>query len=80
MSRLLAENDVSDWAPRAPVRMYYGGADTDMPPIVSTGTAARMHARGADAVAVNVGDALDHATAGGPCTVQALLWFRSLTR
>lgn len=50
-----AENDVSDWAPRAPVRLYYGSADADVVPAEALGAERSMRARGADVRAVNVG-------------------------
>lgn len=52
----LAENSFDNWTPRAPVRFYYGAADTEVAPQESISAAEQMHARGADAESVNVGD------------------------
>jgi pimeloyl-ACP methyl ester carboxylesterase len=52
----LAENSLDEWTPRAPVRFYYGAADTEVSPQDSIQAAEQMHARGADAESVNVGD------------------------
>jgi hypothetical protein len=68
--RALRDNDVLDWAPRAPVRLYFGGADRDVPPDNATTAAARMRAAGAaNVAAVNVGAGLDHGGAVLPATL-----------
>lgn len=51
----LAENDISDWQPQAPVRLYYGEADRDVVPEEALHAERAMRARGADAEAVNLG-------------------------
>lgn len=56
LRRALAENSVDEWTPAAPVRFYYGAADTEVSPEESVSAAQKMHARGADAEVVNVGD------------------------
>jgi hypothetical protein len=55
----LAENEMGDWSARAPIRLYYGADDIDVPPRESIQTAQQMSARGSDARAVNVG-AVNH--------------------
>lgn len=68
--RALRDNDVVDWAPRAPVRLYFGGADRDVPPANATSAAAMMRAAGArNVAAVSVGASLDHGTAVIPATL-----------
>jgi hypothetical protein len=68
--RALGDNDVLDWAPRAPVRLYFGGADRDVPPANAATAEARMRAAGAaNVAAVNVGAALDHGSAALPATL-----------
>lgn len=50
-----AENSLVGVVPQAPVRLYYGGSDVDVPPEESVTAAARMRERGADAAATDVG-------------------------
>ena len=51
----LRANDALDWAPRAPIRLYYGDADLDVDPSDSRNAARRMTAAGGNATAVSVG-------------------------
>ncbi|WP_395647558.1 lipase family protein [Terricaulis sp.] len=51
----LGQSDVSDWTPRAPVRLYYGSADIDVAPEEALHAQRSMRARGADVRAVDVG-------------------------
>jgi hypothetical protein len=68
--RALGDNDVLDWAPRAPVRLYFGGADRDVPPANAATAESRMRAAGAaNVAAVSVGAALDHGGAVLPATL-----------
>ena len=77
--RALRDNDLLDWAPRAPTRLYYGGADRDVDPTNAPTAAAHMRAAGATSVAaVNVGATLDHAGAVVPATVAGRLFFDSV--
>jgi pimeloyl-ACP methyl ester carboxylesterase len=50
-----AQNSLIDLTPRAPVRLYYGAKDVDVPPQESISAAARMTERGADVAAIDVG-------------------------
>ncbi len=50
-----AANSLVDVTPRAPVRLYYGAKDVDVPPQESIAAAARMTERGADVAAIGVG-------------------------
>ena len=75
------DNDAYDWRPRAPLRLYYGGADRDVLPQNALTAAARMRANGAaDVAAVNVGASLDHAGAVLPATIAGKLFLDSLRR
>lgn len=74
----LRDNDVYNWKPLAPVRLYYGKADRDVPPDNTLKAAKYMKGTGADARAVNVGDALDHQTAVGPAFTAVFRWFEEL--
>ncbi len=74
----LKENDLYDWTPRAPVRMYYGTADLDVPGENATFTRDRMRARGASQVdVVNVGP-LSHSQAFFPSIMAGMRWFATL--
>ena len=53
ISRALQENSVYDWRPKAPVRLYFGSADTDVDPQNARTAAAHMTQLGADVVATN---------------------------
>ncbi len=75
------DNNAYDWTPRAPLRMYYGGADRDVPPQNALTAQTRMRANGAaDVAAVNVGATLDHAGAVLPATIAGKLFLDSLRR
>lgn len=78
ISAALRENDLYEWAPRTPMRLYYGSADTDVPPRNSTFAAERMRALGAaDVQAVNLG-AYTHGGAVIPAFVAAGEWFKGM--
>lgn len=75
----LRENDVYQWAPRAPVRLYHGGADLDVPFANAEIARDYMMANGArDVQVVNVGANLTHSTAYFPSMTQAFRWFETL--
>lgn len=50
-----ASADLTDLAPKAPVRLYYGSKDVDVVPQEAIAAAARMRARGGKATAIDVG-------------------------
>lgn len=74
----LAANEMGDWAPRAPIRLFYGDDDVDVPPADSKATAAQLTARGGDVRAIDVG-AADHFRSIVLAAPQILAWFRTLT-
>ncbi len=75
----LVDNDTYDWAPKAPLRLYYGGADIDVPPQNALTAQGIMRARGATAVAaVSVGATLTHGSAVVPATIAAKRFLDSL--
>jgi pimeloyl-ACP methyl ester carboxylesterase len=51
----LSENGLTDAAPHAPVRLYYGAQDKDVSPEEAIAGGARLRARGVDAAAIEVG-------------------------
>jgi hypothetical protein len=79
--RALRDNNAFDWTPRAPLRLYYGGADRDVPPQNSVTAETRMRANGArNVAAVNLGAALDHAGAILPAVRAGKLFVDSARR
>ncbi len=73
-TRALAANQLHDWRPRAPLRLYYGDLDLDVSPIESRATADHMKDLGADVTAVSVGD-FDHDGSVLPAAAQMRAWF-----
>ena len=51
----LDKNEVFRWTPKAPVRMYYGDHDVDVPPQEARAAETEFQKRGADAKAISVG-------------------------
>jgi dienelactone hydrolase len=51
----LAASDVTEWTPRAPVRLYYGANDLDVVPDEAVAAERTMRGRGADVRAIDVG-------------------------
>jgi pimeloyl-ACP methyl ester carboxylesterase len=74
----LRENDLVDFTPRAPVRLYYGRLDVDVSPEEARRQSRRWRDRGADATAVDVG-ALDHDGSAIEAAVRIREWFDELT-
>jgi pimeloyl-ACP methyl ester carboxylesterase len=75
----LAENEMGDWAARAPIRLYYGTNDVDVSPRESTVTAAQLTARGSSAIAINVG-AVDHNESVQRAAPLVLNWLQTLSQ
>lgn len=76
----LRDNDVFEWAPLAPTRLYYCGGDNQVPFENALVAESAMQALGApDVEAVNLNPDFDH----GPCVFPAVLssidFFRSFT-
>jgi pimeloyl-ACP methyl ester carboxylesterase len=57
----LEENEAFNWAPRAPLRLYFGEADVDVPPNDALLGAQKMREQGGNVEVVPVGD-FDHST------------------
>jgi dienelactone hydrolase len=73
--RAIGDNDVHDWRPRAPMRLYYATADLLVPHQNALAAEARMRERGAtDVSAVSVGH-LSHGAAQWPSFIAARQWF-----
>jgi pimeloyl-ACP methyl ester carboxylesterase len=73
----LVDNDVYDWTPVAPVRIYYGELDVDVLPEEARRAEAAMKQRGADITAISVGPC-DHDASALRAIPQALRWFTEL--
>ena len=70
----LRDNDLYDWQPAAPVRLFHGGADKTVPFENSQVAYEHMSALGADIALINVGADLNHHTAVIPCFLGAKQW------
>ncbi len=77
LSRALAANEVFDWAPAAPLRLYYGTADTDVAARDSIAAAAAMKALDGHVQAINVGP-LDHEESAFEAVWHIRFWFDAL--
>jgi len=74
----LFANEVSQFTPRAPVRLFHGTGDKDVSPAESATTAAMFRARGADAASVDVGP-VDHNASVLAAAPRVLAWLESLS-
>jgi pimeloyl-ACP methyl ester carboxylesterase len=77
LTEALRENNVDDWLPRAPVKMYYGELDLDVGNQQAVLAAARMTALGGTVEAVSAGE-VDHGTASLVAIPQIRAWFDTL--
>lgn len=75
----LAENDVWDWTPLAPARIYFGDDDVDVLPQEARQAEVEMKRRGSDVRAVSVG-ACAHDASALRAIPQAIQWFGELDR
>lgn len=78
-SLALRDNDLYDWIPEVPVRMYYCKADEQVAYTNATFTDSIMNANGAlDVMSINLGDDLDHGGCVIPAIENSLDFFNSL--
>lgn len=75
----LKKNDVYQWTPTAPMRLYHGTNDQDVPFKNCTVASDYMKAKGADVQCTAVGH-LDHGAAFFPAMAGAFQWFETLKR
>lgn len=80
----LRANQTYDWLPTAPLRMYFGEADMDVPPTNAPMTAEHMYTLGASPADVTfevlsgpAGEKLNHPTALWPSIIASRKWFDS---
>ncbi|MCX4780174.1 lipase family protein [Streptomyces sp. NBC_01264] len=75
---LKVNDDACDWKPAAPVRLYGGTADTDVPFDNTLACAADLARHGVRAKVVDQGADADHFTSAIRSAPQAVRWFDSL--
>lgn len=76
---VLRENDLLDWAPRSPLRLYHCSGDQDVPPANMASALASFHARGATQVqALDPLPGADHGSCAQPALLAAKAWFDTL--
>ncbi|WP_327383975.1 alpha/beta hydrolase family protein [Streptomyces sp. NBC_01207] len=73
-----ANDGVCDWKPAAPVRLYAGGADTDVPAANSRACAADLARHGVRAKVVDQGPDADHTATAVRSAPQVVRWFDSI--
>lgn len=73
-----ANDGVCDWKPTAPVRLYAGGADTDVPAANSRACAADLARHGVRAKVVDQGPDADHTATAVRSAPQVVRWFDSI--
>jgi predicted esterase len=75
----LRENSLTEWVPRAPLRLYHCAADRDVPPANATVAYDRFRALGATQVEkFDPLPAADHGGCVEPTLLAALAWFETL--
>ena len=75
----LRENDVDDFAPRAPTRLYVGSADEDAPPENAAEAARAFRNRGSSSVEVIDLGPLDHEATAYAAFPRIREWFEELS-
>ena len=73
----LADNDIFDWTPRAPVKLYHGSADDFVFPLNSRTAFEAMQQNGADVELIEF-EGKDHGTATTDYIISVYLLFESL--
>ncbi|TNE55963.1 MAG: T9SS type A sorting domain-containing protein, partial [Bacteroidetes bacterium] len=74
LNAAIRDNDLYDWLPQAPVRLYYCTEDEQIPYINALFTAGHMAGLGADIDAVNAGP-FDHFACTPFALINAKFWF-----
>ena len=74
----IAANEVSHFRPQAPVRLYFGNRDVDVPPAEATTTERMLRQTGGQAQAIDVGP-YDHNGSILVAAPKALAWLETLT-
>lgn len=77
MAAAMSANEVYQWVPTAPMTLYHGGADIEVPFKNSQIAHDYMKARGAKVSLVNVGEMIDHGHGFPYCLDAAAVWFET---
>ncbi|MBM7785460.1 alpha/beta fold hydrolase [Tenggerimyces flavus] len=82
LAKAMREHDTtcSDWAPRYPVKLFYGGADDQVLNANTEYCATELRASRANVKAVNLGDDIDHLGTNRVGTAATVRWFSDLAR
>ncbi len=76
---VLRENDLIDWTPRTPLRLYHCSGDQDVSPANMASALASFHERGATQVqALDPLPGADHGSCAQPALLAAKAWFDTL--
>ena len=75
----LRENDLYDWTPRAPVRLYHCAADQHVPAENSAVAFERLQQRGADVQLIDPFPEGNHGTCFAPALLASKFWFDELS-
>lgn len=78
INQILANNDLFEWVPESPTRIYYCQADDQVPYMNSVVTIDTMYALGADSTIVkaeDVGSDLNHSGCVQPAFVNTIMFF-----
>jgi hypothetical protein len=74
----LAENDLYNWSPEVPTRLFYCGGDLQVPFQNAIVADSAMNALGApDTHAMNMGATLDHGPCALPSIISSIVFFQS---
>jgi pimeloyl-ACP methyl ester carboxylesterase len=74
----LQQNDVYDWSPRAPIRIYHCSGDDYVSPANAEVAVKALASRGGDVKLVDPSPGNDHIGCAGPSAMMAEAWFESL--
>ncbi|MBN8247694.1 MAG: hypothetical protein J0L84_09655 [Verrucomicrobia bacterium] len=74
----LRRNDLLDWAPRAPLRLYHCAADRDVPQANATAARDAFAARGVTVTVLDPEPSADHQDCALPTLLDIKAWFDTL--
>ena len=80
LRRALRDNDLTSWAPRAPVRLYHCSGDQDVPPANAVVARDRMASLGVTVPLVEPKPGADHGNCAQPALLLVKAWFDALRR
>jgi hypothetical protein len=80
LRRALRDNDLTSWAPRAPVRLYHCSGDQDVVPANAVVARERMAALGVAVPLVDPKAGADHGDCAQPALLLVKAWFDSFRR